>query len=109
MWRDVILLLEERSLPKRRIPLPIDEFELKDGCLYHICHLPEKVIHHLVIPRSLRQAALKLAHWPPLATHPDIYRTYTGLRNMFYFPNMLREVRSYIQTCKYANGGAGIT
>ena len=99
LWREIIHYLEEEKLPRRKLPLPIAEFELCQGALYHIRQLPDRVIHQLVIPRSLRQQALKMAHGPPLAAHPGIYRTYMNLRNMFYFPNMLREVKKYVQSC----------
>ena len=99
LWREIIHYLEEERLPRRKIPLPIAEFELHKGVLYHIRQLPDRVIHQLVIPQSLRQQSLKMAHGPPLAAHPGNYRTYTNLRNMFYFPNMLREVKKYVQSC----------
>ncbi|XP_069990640.1 uncharacterized protein [Penaeus vannamei] len=47
----------------------------------------------------LHDSALKVAHTPPLAMHPGIHRTYENLRNMFYWPNMLRDVRQYVEHC----------
>lgn len=34
LWRDVMGYLEERGLPRRRIPLPLGEFELQNGVIY---------------------------------------------------------------------------
>lgn len=99
LWKDVISYLEEEQFPRTKIPLPIGEFELQRGVLYHIRQLPDRVIHQLVVPKALRQQALQMAHCPPLAAHPGTYRTYVNLRNMFYFPNMLKHVKAYVQTC----------
>ena len=99
LWREVIQYLEEQALPRHRIPLALGEFELKDGVLYHVRQLPERVIHQLVVPKVLRLVALKLAH-ASLAAHPGVYRTYCKLRDLFYFPNLLRETKKYVQGCQ---------
>jgi len=96
---EIIEYLEERSLPKRKLPLALDEFSLQNGVLYHIRELPGHVVHQLVVPRSLRAAALKLAHDSAFASHPGVFRTYQKLRDLFYFPNMLRDVKSYVASC----------
>lgn len=54
LWKGVVLLLDEKTLPKGRIPLPIDDFELKDDCLFHMRHLPGKLIIQLEISQALR-------------------------------------------------------
>ena len=99
LWKEVMLFLEEKKLPARKLPLFLDEFELQDGTLYHTRHLPDRIIHQLVVPKALRSSALHLSHAPPIAAHPGVYRTYCNLRGMFYFPNMLREVKEYVKSC----------
>lgn len=56
---EIIEYLEEKNMLKRKITLALHEFSLQNGVLYHICELPGHVIHQLVVPRSLRAAALK--------------------------------------------------
>ncbi|XP_037773238.1 uncharacterized protein LOC119568908 [Penaeus monodon] len=72
----VIQYLEERAVPRRKLPLPLEEFELINGILYHVRHLPERLLHPLVIPRELVMFALKLVHSSPLGAHSGVYRTY---------------------------------
>lgn len=109
LWSEVISYLQEKSLPKKRLPLALSEFELQQDVLYHTRHLPDRTIHQLVVPQSLRAMALKLAHGPPLAAHPGVHRTYLNLRNMFYFPNMLKESRLYVQACETCQRRRGNT
>lgn len=84
--------LEEKGLPQRRIPLPLGEFELQDGVIYHLRKLPGQVLHQLVVPRELRRQALRFARVSTTAAHPGIHQSYVKLRDHYYFPNMLREV-----------------
>ncbi|ROT73942.1 zf-CCHC and Asp protease 2 and rve domain containing ing protein [Penaeus vannamei] len=100
LWKEVIEYLEERNLPRRRLPLTLEEFELRDGVLYHVRHLPDRVLHQLVVPKTLRGSAMHLAHSSATAGHPGVYRTYCKLRDYFYFPNMLAAVKEYVGTCR---------
>jgi len=99
LWREVIQYLEERAVPRRKLPLPLEEFELINGILYHVRHLPDRLLHQLVIPRELRDVALKLVHSSPLGAHSGVYRTYCKIRDLFYFPNLLRETRQFVRSC----------
>ncbi|XP_047469494.1 uncharacterized protein LOC125025520 [Penaeus chinensis] len=85
-----------------------EEFELKDGVLYRLRHLPDKIIYQLCVPESLHRSALKAAHEPPLAMHPGIHRTYHNLCNMFYWPNMLCDTRQYVQHCLSCQQAHGV-
>ncbi|ROT73944.1 hypothetical protein C7M84_007587 [Penaeus vannamei] len=100
LWKEVIEYLEERYLPRRRLPLTLEEFELRDGILYHVRHLPDRVLHQLVVPKTLRGSAMHLVHSSATAGHPGVYRTYCKLRDYFYFPNMLAAVKEYVGTCR---------
>jgi len=108
LWRDVIDYLKERRIPRRKIPLPLDEFELRDDLLYHNRVLPERVIQQLVIPRSLRNKVLELSHCDRSAAHPGIFRTYCRLRDRYYFPQMLSEVRKFVQACNECQRRKGL-
>ncbi|ROT65159.1 hypothetical protein C7M84_016880 [Penaeus vannamei] len=91
--------LEEGRLPPRRIPLPLDQFELRDRVLYHVKSNNERALLQLVIPRSLRGAALDAVHAVPSAGHQGVHRTYQRLRDHFYFPGMLAASRRYVASC----------
>lgn len=108
LWQELREYLEEIRVPRRRFPLPLEEFELMDGLLYHVRILPERVLQQLVIPRSLRDVALQLVHNDRSAAHPSIFRTYCRLRDRFYFPKMLSEVRRYVGSCRECQRRKGV-
>lgn len=58
LWQELREYLEEIRVPRRRFPLPLEEFELRDGLLHHVLILPERVLQQFVIPRNLKEAAL---------------------------------------------------
>ncbi|XP_037774491.1 uncharacterized protein K02A2.6-like [Penaeus monodon] len=99
LWQQLIEYLEEGRLPPRRIPLPLDQFELQDRVLYHVKSDHERVMLRLVIPKSLRGAALDVVHAVPSAGHQGVHRTYQRLRDHFYFPGMLTASRRYVASC----------
>lgn len=96
---DVRKYLVEGTLPKKKLPLPLCEFELKDNVVYRLKHFPDRICYQLFVPQKLRNSALKASHLPPLASHPGIHRTFQNARAMFYWPNMLRDVRQYVDSC----------
>ncbi|XP_047479447.1 uncharacterized protein LOC125032394 [Penaeus chinensis] len=85
--------LEEIRVPRRRLPLPLEEFELRDGLLYHVRILPERVFSSWSFPGLLSYVALQLVHKDRSDAHPGICRTHCRLRDRLYFPQMLAEVR----------------
>ncbi|XP_042868781.1 uncharacterized protein LOC122251142 [Penaeus japonicus] len=58
LWTEILQYLQEQRLPRRRTPFPLEEFEVSDGLLYHLRHLPDRVIQQLVIPRTMRDEEL---------------------------------------------------
>lgn len=74
-WTTLINFLEGDGLPNVRLALPLNEFELNEGCVYRVSTLSDKILKQVVVPRHLQKAAIKIAHAPPLAGHPGIYRT----------------------------------
>ncbi|ROT79561.1 hypothetical protein C7M84_001723 [Penaeus vannamei] len=98
-WQQLIEYLEEGRLPPRRIPLPLDQFELRDRVLYHVKSNNERALLQLVIPRSLCGAALDAVHAVPSAGHQGVHRTYQRLRDHFYFPGMLAASQRYVASC----------
>ena len=93
------MFLEKKNLPHRKLPLPLQDFELRNGCLYKVTLSNDKVLSQIVVPRTLQKVALALSHSLPLAGHPGIYKTYRNLRGMFCFPKMLSKGRSFVSAC----------
>jgi len=108
LWREIIAYLRERRPPRRRLPLPLEEFEMRDGLLYHTRLLNGRILQQLVIPRALREEALKQAHGSEDAAHPGIFRTYCKLRDQYYFPQMLATVRKYVASCQACQRRKGV-
>lgn len=99
LWSEIRDYLQERRVPRQRIPLNLEEFEMRDNLLYHLRVLPGRVINQLVIPRALRTRALDAIHSDAAAAHPGIFRTYCRLRDHYYFPQMLAETKKYVSSC----------
>jgi len=99
--------LLDGTVPKKKWPLPLDEFEVKEGVLYRLRHLPDRICYQLVVPVSLKNSALKASHLPPLASHPGVQRTYDNARSMFYWTNMLKDCREYVDNCSVCQQSRG--
>lgn len=73
-----------------------------DGHLYH-CR-PKAIVSEivkdldrwkLVLPKELREEALKKAHGEPTAGHLGVEKTFQRLAVRYYWPNMFRETANY--------------
>ncbi|XP_047498456.1 uncharacterized protein LOC125045295 [Penaeus chinensis] len=71
LWNEVRDYLQERRMPRQRIPQNLEEFELRADLLYHLRVLPGRVISQLVIPRTLRTRALDAIHADAAAAHQE--------------------------------------
>jgi len=96
---DIRRYLMDGTVPKKKLPIPLSDFEMKDGVLYRLKHLSDRICYQLVVPESLKNSALKASHLPPLASHPGVHRTFQNARSMFYWPNMLRDAHRYVESC----------
>ena len=99
LWKDIMEFLEGKRLPRGSVPTSLQEFELDQGVLYHLRSMPDRVVKQVCVPHGLRSQALQLAHSPPTAVHPGALRTYHNLEANYYFPNMLRLCKWYVQHC----------
>lgn len=98
LYKEFIDYLEGRSLPKRKMPARLDEFDLIDGGLYHIKDKVSGLVSQLCISSKYRSHALDIAHSSKIAGHPGTYRTYRKLQEM-YFPCALSYTRNYVSKC----------
>lgn len=54
----------------------------------------------LVIPKGQRQEVYKCCHEDPQAAHLGIYKTINRIRELYYWPHLLQDVRKYVRHCK---------
>ena len=59
----------------------------------------EEEVTQLVVPSCFRTALIKLAHEGPLAGHLGIQRTLQRLKQVFWWPSMLRSVKEIVKCC----------
>ena len=83
-------------------PESFEKFCLKDGVLFKLITvkstLPLQWVQ--VIPRETRRAVLQECHDNPTSGHGGWKRTFQRLRTRGYWPNMRKEVQSYVERCQ---------
>ncbi|XP_072140178.1 uncharacterized protein [Dermacentor andersoni] len=76
------------------------EYVCIKGILYrHYRSLTRKEVDQLIVPQSLRQFVLKMAHEGVLAGHQGIKRTTDRILEEFYWPGVQAEVTRYVRSC----------
>ncbi|KAI2656613.1 Transposon Tf2-9 polyprotein [Labeo rohita] len=53
----------------------------------------------LFVPESVRSAVLRWSHASRLAVHPGVRGTLTSVRQRFWWPAIVRDVRRYVASC----------
>jgi hypothetical protein len=51
------------------------------------------------IPKALRERAMKLAHYPKLASHPGATRMYQTMRHDLFWPKKSYDVHDFVLNC----------
>ncbi|KAJ8912689.1 hypothetical protein NQ315_012243 [Exocentrus adspersus] len=54
----------------------------------------------LVIPKEQRMDVFKACHDDPQAAHLGIYKTLHRIRELYYWPRLLQDVRKYVRSCE---------
>lgn len=76
------------------------QFIEKAGLLYRTCLVFDRtVITQLVVPKSLRQEVIKLAHDSIMSGHQGIRRTRDRIFPRFWFPGLTAEVTRFCKSC----------
>ena len=64
------------------------------------CRLaPKDHSEQIVLPKSLRERALLLGHYPRMSGHPGGSRMYQTMRRTFYWPSMAMDVYNTVRQC----------
>lgn len=53
-----------------------------------------------VVPMELRQEILSNVHESPRACHPGVFKTYKKLQLRYYWPNMYKDAKQFVNRCK---------
>ncbi|UYV71143.1 hypothetical protein LAZ67_8001868, partial [Cordylochernes scorpioides] len=75
-------------------------YEMLKGTLYKNNFDPLGNQHLLVIPKHLRLELLKSLHDAPTAGHLGFSKTYERVKNKYFWPGLLRDIRKYVAHCK---------
>ena len=57
-------------------------------------------MRQLVVPAKFRRAILSIAHDEPLASHIGIIKVRANVLKRFYWPNVFRDIQSYVTSCE---------
>ncbi|KAL2091743.1 hypothetical protein ACEWY4_011541 [Coilia grayii] len=67
--------------------------------VYRVLKLPHRTLYQVYVPLSLRPQLLQAFHDDPLAGHLGRFKTYRRLYSVAYWPNLSRDVKTYLQNC----------
>lgn len=74
-------------------------FTLRGGILYRENFQPHGEQWLLVIPRSLQREVIAACHDDPTSGHLGLFKTYSRLRNRFFWRGMYRSASKYVRSC----------
>ncbi|UYV79808.1 K02A2.6-like [Cordylochernes scorpioides] len=75
-------------------------YEMLKGTLYKKNFDPLGNQHLLVIPKHLRLELLRSLHDAPTVGHLGFSKTYERVKNKYFWPGLLRDIRKYDAHCK---------
>ena len=96
-WREVMAYLEGGAIPKYgSFRANLTNFEMYQGVLYYVRVKLDGSLHYcLVIPTSLKKAALEKAH----AKHFGQKKTILEIEEYFYWPGYRGDAVKFVQGC----------
>ena len=99
-WRDLKVFLKGGKIPYSPPRTSLNNFSLLNDCLYFSSN-KDKVTNNLklVVPDKLIDFALKLCHDSENSVHVGFLKTLFKCQNMFYWPNMVLNIKDYCKKC----------
>ena len=78
-----------------------DQLEIHDRVLCRIWEEESgaRVSYQIILPRDLRDTALKAHHDHTTASHRGINKTLAALRSCYYWPGLTRQVKRWVRIC----------
>jgi hypothetical protein len=83
-----------------------ENYKIMEGILYRVLKRKQgespakRNVSVPFIPKSLRREILHLFHDTPEAGHFGVKKTKRAIRNRVYWPNMMKEIQEYVQSCE---------
>lgn len=84
-------------------------FIIKNGLLYKTYKevSQDKVSTRLLVPKSLREKAMKIAHEALLTAHQGIRKTQEKICSVFYWPGVMSDVKRFVKSCEICQSALG--
>jgi transposase InsO family protein len=92
---DIINYLEEDSKIQGRIPRYSQDFRLDKGILW----IKRVKNYVLVIPKSLHNLVLAVAHDSAIGGHRNALKTQDRITNSYWWPGLFKDIQTYIRQC----------
>ncbi|CAC5417791.1 unnamed protein product [Mytilus coruscus] len=100
--------IPDDAILARTIVVESYNFEQEDGILKHVyskrCkQVPrhERLVKQIAVPRILREDVLRSYHDCILGGgHKSFDRTYSSLRNKYFWPSVYEDIKQYVKTCE---------
>ena len=98
-WRDIINYLTDGPVVKCPPRTSIENFHVLHDCLYFTpkANIDESI--RIVVPESLKHVALDIIHNQKLSAHSGFVKSIFRARQLFFWPNMLADVKRHCETC----------
>ena len=99
-WKEMIMYLEGGSIPKiKSYPRgTLSQFQMYKDLLYFVATLKDGSVHYkLVVPRGLRNEALRNAH--EQVGHQGQKKTLNQVDSLYYWCNLVTDVIDYVRRC----------
>lgn len=86
-------------------PSKYPQYQIINGMLYKHCSRNSSKIFtdsswRIVVPKDYRDLVLKESHDEPLSAHGGFYKTGERVRRKYFWPNMIKDVRGYVNKCQ---------
>ena len=83
---------------KHNLGLPkFNSYKLEDGVLYRVTRIKDQLFDAILVPGKLQNQILIAAH--ENLGHMGINKTYSFLRQRYFWPGMKKQLIHHIQTC----------
>ena len=103
-FKDIYLYLAQISLLSkksaiRKVKILVEKYILLDFLLFKLTTIPGKETVLLAVPEVCADKLITLYHSSLFAGHQGVIKTYLTISDMFFIPNLMHYLRSYIKGC----------
>ena len=100
-WRRIINYFEGRNFERVPRDVNLSSFTMKEGCLHFISENKHQrpYLETLVIPHTLKHAAMYISHNSNLNFHSGYTKTLYRAEEFFYWPSMRQDLKEYCRSC----------